>query len=94
MAIDTHAETAAEYLSERRDFLHVGVAPSVSGEGWDVVIRVDGTYSDRAGAEAAVEDTRWRLEHLRDVSNDGRTWWDGPPFDSDPTRDPKLRLID
>jgi hypothetical protein len=94
MAIETHTETAAEYLSERRDFLHVGVAPSASGEGWDVVLRLDGTYSDRATAEAAVDDTRWRLEHLGDVSTEGRIWWDGPPFESDPTREPNLRVVD
>jgi hypothetical protein len=72
--------TAAGFLSERRDFLHVYATRSVSGEGWDVVLRVDGTYSDRADAVGAAVAIREWMDGLADVRRDGRVWWDGPPW--------------
>jgi hypothetical protein len=72
--------TAAGFLSERRDFLHVHATRSVSGEGWDVVLRVDGTYHDPADAEGAAASIRDRLDALTDVRQDGRVWWSGPPW--------------
>ena len=72
--------TAAGFLSERRDFLYVYATRSVSGEGWDVVLRVDGTYTDKADAEGAAVGIRDWLAGLVDVRRDGRVWWDGPPW--------------
>jgi hypothetical protein len=73
-------DTAAGFLQERRDFLHVYAAPSVSGSGWDVVVRIDGTYDSQANAEDAASGIRQMMEALKDVPMDGRTWWNGPPW--------------
>jgi hypothetical protein len=75
-------ESAAEFLAEPRDFLHVFATPSVSGDGWDVVVRIDGTYPTQLGAQEMVAALRDRMEHLVDVSNSGRDWWNGPPWKS------------
>ncbi len=74
-------ETAAEFLSERRDFLHVYVVRSSSGQGWDVVCRFDGTYTSKADAEAAAQGIRDHFGNLTDVRKDGRDWWGGPPWE-------------
>lgn len=72
--------TAAEFLVERRDFLHVFAVPSPGGKGWDVVCRMDGTYFlDEVDALAAAEGIRDMMEHLEDVPMEGRYWWAGPP---------------
>lgn len=70
--------TAAGFLTERQDFLYVYVVPS-AGSGWDVVVRIDGTYSDRANAKDAAEDIRDWMSHLTDVGKTERYWWGGPP---------------
>ncbi len=72
-------ETAAYFLAERRDYFYVSVVPGANGWGWDVVLRLDGTYTTREGAQGGAEATRHRLSHLFDVTNEGRIWWDGPP---------------
>jgi len=74
-------ETAAEFLNERRDFLYVYATPSVSGHGYDVVIRLDGTYSARRDAEDVAKFLRHeRMEWITDFTSDGRDWWSGPPW--------------
>lgn len=88
--IDT--STAAGFLSERQDFLHVYAAPSVAGEGFDVVLRIDGTYTERADAEEAVEGIRDWIAGLEDVAGDKRVWWDGPPFEVD-SKPRSLRIV-
>lgn len=72
-------QTAAGFLSERRDFLHVYATPSVRGEGFDVVLRIDGTYTGRAMAEDAALGIREWIDNLADVRRDRRDWWNGPP---------------
>jgi hypothetical protein len=72
-------DTASEYLTERRDFLYVFVVPSPSGHGFDIVCRMDGTYTHEADAEAATEGILWAMERLIDVPMEGRDWWAGPP---------------
>jgi hypothetical protein len=72
-------ETAAGFLSERQDFLHVFVVKS-PGSGWDVVVRIDGSYSGRGMAEGAAECMRDWITSLIDVEKDRRYWWDGPPW--------------
>jgi len=72
-------KTAAGFLTERADFLYVYHVPSAMRDGWDVVLRVDGTYSDEADAIEAAEGMRQWIESLVDVPKDGRTWWKGPP---------------
>ena len=37
---------AANFLKSRRDWLRVQVAPAKEGKGWDIVLRIDGTYLD------------------------------------------------
>ena len=70
-------ETAAEFLTERRDFLHVDMVPGpVSG--WDIVLRVDGTYSNETDARAVAEFVRARIVDLTDVRKDGWRAWHWP----------------
>jgi len=75
-------DTAAGFLSERQDYLYVYASRS-QGDGWDVVMRIDGTYSDRADAEGAAQGIRQRIERLTDVRSDKRVWWNGPPWKRD-----------
>lgn len=49
----THAElrlrTAAGFLESRASWLEIDTAENATG-GWDIVMRLDGTYSGEAGA--------------------------------------------
>ncbi len=72
-------DTAAGFLSERQDFLYVFVVKS-PGDGWDVVLRVDGSYSDRRGAERGAAGIVEWIEGIRDIRSDKRKWWHGPPW--------------
>lgn len=78
--VTDQGETTSEYMTERADFLYVYAAPSVAGHGWDVVMRLDGTYADRADAEAAALMERSRINALADVGKAHRHWWAGPPW--------------
>lgn len=71
--------TAAGFLTERADFLFVYQVPSPRGEGWDVVLRIDETYSDEKRAIAATQGMREWINLLQDVPNEGRSWAHGPP---------------
>jgi hypothetical protein len=59
--------SAAAFLSERADFLHVGVVPGVNGFGYDVVLRIDGSYIDEEDAYAAAEELRNRIRRVSDI---------------------------
>jgi hypothetical protein len=67
------AMTAAEFLTERRDFFDVRVVEGRRG-GYDIVLRLDGTYDL---PQAAVEEIAlgW-LEHLRQLTNVPADGWD------------------
>ncbi len=77
---DRELNTAAGFLSERQDFLHVYTAPSVSGSGYDVVLRIDGTYTSKRDADDAALGMREWMERLTDVDKDDRIWWNGAPW--------------
>ena len=79
-ALPERWKTAAGFLTERQDFLYVYVAESAGGSGWDVVLRVDGTYTDRATAEGAADGIREWMAGLTDVGMARRHWWQGPPW--------------
>ncbi len=72
-------DSAAGFLSERQDFLYVYAAPS-EGDGWDVVMRIDGTYFDEASAKVAAEGMRQWINGLKDVDKRNRAWWRGAPW--------------
>lgn len=72
--------TAAGFLTERRDFLHIYATKSTSGEGYDVVMRIDGTYFDKEMAEACAEGMKEIFDSIRDIPKDKRIWWSGPPW--------------
>jgi hypothetical protein len=77
----TPTRTVAGWMTERRDFLYVYVVPSAAGDGWDVVLRIDGTYADKADAEGVASMYRTALmdgTFAADVPTDGRDWWEGP----------------
>lgn len=67
--------TPAEYITTRPEYLRVSVVKSEGEDGWDVVLRIDGSYSDRRTAEAVASGLRRRL-----VPPVGADWWDGPPW--------------
>ena len=69
--------TAADFLTERRDFLRVEVVPGYRGadEGWDVVLRIDGTYSDRETAEEVAKAMKADIGALRDIPKDRWDAW-------------------
>jgi hypothetical protein len=71
--------TAAGFMTERADFLFVYHTPSPRGNGWDIVLRIDGTYFDEHQAIEAAEGMRRWIDALDDVPNDGRDWSGGPP---------------
>lgn len=77
--LNRDTSTAAGFLSERHDFLYVHVVKS-AGDGWDVVVRIDGSYAERASAEGAAEGIRMMMDRLTDVDKTNRFWWDGPPW--------------
>ena len=70
-------ETAAAFLTERRDFLHLDVVPGAVSGG-DIVLRVDGTYSNETDARAVAEFVRARIVDLTDVRKDGWRAWHWP----------------
>jgi hypothetical protein len=78
--VTDQGETTSKYMTERADFLHVYAAPSAAGSGWDVVMRLDGTYARRADAEAAALMERSRIDALADAGKARRYWWAGPPW--------------
>jgi hypothetical protein len=62
-------ETLAEFIEERAPWLAadnpwvVGVVRTGDG-GWDVVLRIDGAYTDRATAEDVAEYLRDRIARV------------------------------
>ena len=46
--------------------------------GWDIVLRVDGTYSNETDARAVAEFVRARIADLTDVRKDGWRAWHWP----------------
>jgi hypothetical protein len=73
---------AAEFLASRSPFLHAYATKSVTGSGWDVVLRLDGTYADKPLADELAGYFREALNDLPDVSWEKRDWWSGPPWGS------------
>lgn len=69
-------ETAAEFLTERRDFLMVRVVRA-EGAGWDIVLRIDGTYAEREDAEPVAAFMRKSIEAISDIPKDGWDRWNG-----------------
>lgn len=67
--------TLSEHLIGREDFLHIHATPSSSGSGWDVVLRIDGTYADKDLAEAVADGLRKVI-----VPPPGAIWWNGAPW--------------
>ncbi len=61
--------TLAEFLVGRDDFLHLRVVPS--GDGWDIDLRVDGTYTSNADAEDVLAALLAMIETPRRAS----PWW-------------------
>lgn len=57
---------ASEFLSERSDFLDVYVVKDNGG--WDIVLRIDGTYFDESTARACAEGLRDGIRSIPDVA--------------------------
>lgn len=61
-----------EFFDERADFLEVGVYPSLTQEGWDVCLRIDGTYAGLSSPLGATSGgTVWKTELLDALIADG-----------------------
>jgi hypothetical protein len=70
-------ETAAAFLDSRRDWMRVQVVPGwVGGQGWDVVLRIDGTYGERVDAERVAAAMKRKIESLSDITHDRWDAWD------------------
>lgn len=67
---DLDTRTALGFLTERRDFFHVTVTPGCNGWGYDVVLRIDGSYSTKEAAEAAAEGMKEWIEGITDIPKD------------------------
>jgi len=74
--------TAQAFLEERKGWLRVVVAQSPDG-GFDILLRIDGTYTEREDAEGIArmfrrdlrKMFRRDLRELRDVPQDGWNSW-------------------
>ena len=75
--------TADEFLNERHDMLEVRVVPDRFGDGFDVVLRVDGTYSSKSDAEEAALSIREALVRIL-----GREVWFRDQIGADEVREP------
>ncbi len=58
--------SAAEFFTERSDLLDVSVVRSNGG--WDVVLRIDGTYTYEEDAVAAADGMRDMVKMIPDIA--------------------------
>jgi hypothetical protein len=66
---------AADFMKERADFLCISVVPSQIHRGWDVVLRVDGTYTDQLLAEDCAMGIVQMIESIEDLPRNRHPWW-------------------
>ena len=69
--------TALGFLTDREDNFRVFVVRSPLGHGWDVVLRVDGSYDTQEAADEAAEGIKRMLLDVRDLDH-GR-WFSWEP---------------
>ena len=57
-------ETLTTFLRSRQSWFRVGVTPAEGGSGWEVVLRIDGTYATKRIALEAAEYLRDEIDRL------------------------------
>jgi hypothetical protein len=67
--------TAKGFLSDRGDYFHVFVVPSPIGKGWDVALRIDGSYDSKVQAAQAAEALKARLLAIEDLTHERWYSW-------------------
>lgn len=68
--------TALGFLTDREDSFRVFVVRSPLGHGWDVVLRVDGSYDTEAAAAQAAAGIKDMLLNVRDLNHERWFSWD------------------
>ncbi len=68
--------TALGFMRDREDSFRVFVVRSPLGHGWDVVLRIDGSYDAQEAAVEAAQRMRALLLDVRDLDHDRWFSWD------------------
>lgn len=73
------------FLEERADFLRVDVRPSVEAEGWNIVLRLDGSYAIPELSDVCLDNVREELARmlLAEIPGIELIWWNGAPVEDD-----------
>jgi hypothetical protein len=69
--------SALGFLIDREDYFRVFVVRDPSDGGWDVVLRVDGSYETQEIAAHAAERIRDQLLEVRDLDHSRWFSWEG-----------------
>ncbi|HYM83280.1 MAG TPA: hypothetical protein VEY67_03930 [Candidatus Dormibacteraeota bacterium] len=67
--------TASGFMADRQDYFAVSVVRSALGDGWDVVLRVDGSYDTREAATVAAKAIGKMLVEIRDLDHERWYSW-------------------
>ena len=68
--------TSLGFLTDREDNFRVFVARSPLGHGWDVVLRVDGSYDTQEAAAQAAQRIKKMLLDVQDLNHERWFSWD------------------
>ena len=68
--------TSLGFLTDREDSFRVFVTRSPLGHGWDVVLRVDGTYDTQEAAAHAAQRIKQMLLDVQDLNHERWFSWD------------------
>jgi hypothetical protein len=70
--------TALGFLADREDSFRVFVVRSALGHGWDVVLRVDGSYDTQEAAADAAKRIKQMLLDVRGLDHARWFSWEAP----------------
>lgn len=68
--------TSLGFLTDREDSFRVFVVRSPLGHGWDVVLRVDGSYDTQEAAAQGAQRIKQMLLDVQDLNQDRWFSWD------------------
>ena len=68
--------TSLGFLTDREDNFRVFVVRSPLGHGWDVVLRVDGSYDTQEAAAQGAQRIRQMLLDVQDLNHERWFSWD------------------
>lgn len=68
-------ETLADWIASRQEWFHVFATDSPDGRGWEIVVRIDGTYFYDYDGDQRDALVNYHREHLAGVLDEqGRAW--------------------